>query len=31
LRPGLSVEATVETRGHLAPVSRTLVGMAELR
>jgi membrane fusion protein, multidrug efflux system len=31
LRPGLSVEATVETRGHLAPVPRTLVGMAELR
>jgi membrane fusion protein (multidrug efflux system) len=31
LRPGLSVEATVETRGHLTPVPRTLVGMAELR
>jgi membrane fusion protein, multidrug efflux system len=30
LRPGLSVEATVETRGHLAPVPRTLVGLAEL-
>jgi membrane fusion protein, multidrug efflux system len=31
LRPGLSVEATVETRGHLTPVLRTLVDMAELR
>jgi membrane fusion protein, multidrug efflux system len=31
LRPGLSVEATVETRDHLAPVPRTLVGLAELR
>jgi membrane fusion protein, multidrug efflux system len=30
LRPGLSVEATVETRDHLAPVPR-LVGVAELR
>jgi membrane fusion protein (multidrug efflux system) len=30
LRPGLSVEATVETREHLMPVPRTLVGLAEL-
>jgi membrane fusion protein (multidrug efflux system) len=31
LRPGLSVEATVETRDQLTPVPRTLVGLAELR
>jgi membrane fusion protein, multidrug efflux system len=31
LRPGLSVEATVETRDRLTPVPRTLVGLAELR
>jgi membrane fusion protein, multidrug efflux system len=30
LRPGLSVEATVETREHLTPVPR-MVGVAELR
>ncbi len=31
LRPGLSVEATVETHDRLTPVPRTLVGLAELR